>query len=130
MDSNDVNKPDKILTVLSGLYKEAHVKFPYSDCRKILSDQSEITDGFIPDLDLYASDIVGHVSCSRNYTSWDQTKIDSVHKHCYLSFFEKHLNFKFLEVRVTEQETPELFADFVRLNHMRALLLELMAIRS
>ena len=129
MDFNNINRPDQILTTLSSLFQEAHVRFPYADCRTILSDTSDNTDGFIPDLDLYASDIVGHVSCSKKFTSWDQSKIDSLLKHCRLSFFEKHPNYKFLEIRITEHETPELFADFVRLNQMRALLLELVAFR-
>ncbi len=117
----------EIIRELQSIYREASgVRFPYEGSRHLLREVGGSYEGLIPDLDVYFSTIAGYCSWGERILKWSQEKILEAQNRIAASFFEKHPQYKPLEVAITESNTPDLFAQMALHEKMRKSLLELL----
>jgi hypothetical protein len=117
----------ELIRELQSSYGEAcDGRFPYEGSRNLLREGGGSYEGLIPDLDVYFSTIAGYCSWGEKILKWPQEKIVEAQNRIAASFFEKHPQYKPLEVAITETKTPDLFAQMVSHEKMRTRLLELL----
>jgi hypothetical protein len=94
--------------------KESFLKpFPYQGCRKILTESEDGNDKFIPDLDMYFSNIAGCCSSAKEFTKLPQYRLSVVRESLEKSFFEQHPEYKKHESYIEPGNTPDLYADMI-----------------
>jgi hypothetical protein len=118
---------DELRDELLHLYEEAHHPFPYAGCRKLLRETGKRYEGLIPDLDLYFSDIASYCGGVKRVLQWPQEKIQEARRKLSPSFWDRYPEYQPLEQMVTQQSTPDLYADMALYERMRLCLLDLLS---
>lgn len=123
---------DERLTALSEeirrIYdEEARLPFPYEGCRTLLQDISNDFEGFIPDLDMYFSDIAGYSCSTKKFSEWSAPSLRETIGHLSLNFFERHPEYVVLQRLIGESTTPDLHEDLLLYDQLRQKLLALLS---
>ena len=101
--------------------------FPYADCRHVRAQAGEQTEGLIPDLDLYFSDVAGYCSRGKRFLRLSKDELLAARKILARSFFEKHSEYLSLSAFINETDTPTLFADLKLHDELRVRLLAIIS---
>ncbi|MGH9854253.1 MAG: YxiJ family protein [Blastocatellia bacterium] len=101
--------------------------FPYQDCRKVFAEAGDHDEGFIPDLDLYWSDLAGYCSWGKGILGWPEEKLSEVKRNLEKSFLDRHPQHQKLVSLVTENQTPDLYGQMAQYEDIRATLLQLIS---
>lgn len=99
--------------------------FPGEDCRTLIPDGGKYYHDLVTLLDLYSIDIVGYSKFARRICNLSPEKRKALEADLRDSFFDKHPEYKVLQERITENETPHLFEVLSLFEQMRLALLEL-----
>jgi hypothetical protein len=121
------NMKESLVRDLNPLYEKSRHPFAYADCRKLLH-QGATYEGLAADLDLYLKDIAGYCTWGRRLLKWSKPEIEKALATLSRSFFEKNPEYKPLESQITEENTPDLYADLVLHEKMRQTLLSLFSL--
>jgi YxiJ-like protein len=84
-------------------------KFPYEDCYKLQRENPPLTDGLVPDLDMYFSFVAGY-SCNAN--SLGDRPLEELRNaipKLKKSFFDAYPRYKPLTEFITAANTPALY---------------------
>jgi hypothetical protein len=119
------NVPVDLFDTILRLFNELRHPFPYADCRKLYSIAPDTSDGLIPDLDLYVSDLAGYCGRGHRIIRMSAEEFLNMKKAASRSFFEKHPEYLPLREFISEEDTPDLFHDLNRSEEMRASLLKI-----
>ena len=115
------------------MYDAIVYPFPYKDIwhidktvtsRKIATRRA-IRKGFIPDLDIYLSDIAGCCSWGKKALVWDAETRELFSQLMSKQFFEKHPEYVLVRRWITQENTPHLYGTLVYYNEMRVNVLAL-----
>lgn len=109
------------------LFRESCRPFPYAGCRALIRDTGKAHEDFIPDLDLYFSEIAGYCSWGRKILMWPKEKLSEVQSILSRSFFEKHPQYQTLQSAVNKTETPDLYESLKLYEKMRGDLADLIS---
>jgi len=113
------------LKILRKLYRSDLLNpFPYSDCRKILTEKDE---DFIPCLDIYFSDIAGYCSWGKQILSWSNEKTIETKNNLQKSFFQKFPAFSEVSLKISDKETPQLYNQILIYDLMRLTLVDILS---
>jgi hypothetical protein len=116
------------LKILQELYRgEFLYPFPHQDCRKIVSENEDEFDGFIPSLDVYFSGIAGFCSHGSRIKSWSMEKIADAENQLNKSFFYRFPKFSELRNRINKKETPMLHNQLLIYDLMRLTLVDVLS---
>jgi len=118
------NEIDILVSEVEALCQESKGPFPHKDCRK-LRDGKVDYGSVVPDMDWCMKTIAGYCSWGDKLKKWPKSKIAEAQENLARTFFEKHPEYKPLELKITEMETPDLYADLLLHEKMRAALLRL-----
>ena len=125
MDNTSI---ERMAAGVSDQYEEGfRGQFPYTDCRKLLSIDTKLYEGLIPDLDLYFSDIAGYCSNVKRISKWSDERLREARKTLGRSFFEKHKRYEPLKLKITKANTPQLYERLTLSDQLRIKLLELLS---
>jgi hypothetical protein len=116
----------ELLKELRDLRHSDSKPFPYQGGRRLISEGDENLKDFIPDLNTYFMDIFGYASWDYKILKWLSEKIQKVKKDLSKSFFEKYHQYAILEQKVTQENTPDLYDQFMLYESIRQSLLILL----
>jgi len=128
MDSEIRQTIQRLITELTQLYEETHAPFPYSGCRKLLSEAGQHGEDLISDLDMYFSELAGYCSWGERILKWPREKIRHVCLRASRTFFEKHPQYEHLSPWINETNSPDLHSRLILYERMRNKLLELLSL--
>ncbi len=119
-------KAEDIAAEIERIYvEEARSPFPYDGCRWLLSDFGDEFEDFIPDLNMWSSDIAGCCSWGKRIVRWSEERVLQARGAMSLSFFDQHPEYAMLERLIAEVDTPDLY-EYLRLyEQMRKKLVDL-----
>lgn len=118
---------ETIATELKSLYEEdCRMPFPYEGSRKLLQAGGGGYEGFIPDLSLYFSTVAGYCSWGKRILRWEPTKINEAKADLEKQFFERHPEYKPLEMVIAKRDNADLLVKLNRHEKMRMELLGLL----
>jgi hypothetical protein len=101
--------------------------FPYHDCYLLADSMGLPREDLIPELDLYFSQIAGYVSSASRLGSRSPAEIEKALQVLGKDFFQVFPHLQFLQDRINEEETPDLFRRMRAVEEMRSRLLHLLA---
>ena len=102
------------------------VPFPYVDCRWLRREFDADLESLIPDLDMWRMDICGFASSGQRLLKLPIEEILSARGLMSLSFFEKHPEYAWLKMHITQSNTPDLFERIAWCDETRAELASLL----
>ena len=102
--------------------------FPYEGSRKLLQAGGSNYEDFIPDLSLYFSTIAGYCSWGKRILKWEATKINEAKAGLEEQFFNRHPEYKPLEMMIAKQGNADLLVKFSLHEKMRLELLGLLEV--
>ena len=116
------------LKILQELYRGGLLyPFPHQDCRKIVSENEDDFEGFIPSLDIYFSDIAGFCSYGNRIKSWSMEEVEDAENQLNKSFFYRFPKFSELKIRINSKETPMLHNQLLIYDLMRLTLVDVLS---
>lgn len=101
--------------------------FPYEGCRWLRATAHECHDGFIPDLDVYLSELAGYRSWRARILRWPAEKIAPVEARLHQSFFERFPAYAAVESLVAAPEASDVRLSLQVADRTRSVLLQLFA---
>jgi hypothetical protein len=117
----------ELLDKLRLLRQSDNKPFAYKDCRKLSNQHRGKIDDLIRDLNTYFMDIAGFCSGDYQILHLPKATLLSAINRLSISFFEKHSKYNIIKDQITEENTPDLFADFKLCENMRMLAIELIS---
>ena len=130
-----------LVETLRRTYTESlHSPFPYAGCRKVLNEAENkakkeikkrlrtIHEGFIPDLDLYQSNIAGYCSNARKLSLFAEDNLLLARTSLEQSFFGQHPDYSDLIPLITPENVPDLYQQMTISEEVRHDLLRLIAL--
>lgn len=119
---------DELATELLSLYKEEYRgPFPYTDSRKLVSEDAERYQDLVPDLNVYFYQIASHCNGVKKVLKWQRERLLESQTWLAKSFFEAFPKYKPLESLITESNTPDLYSRMILCEKLRAKLLDLLS---
>lgn len=129
MTPQDTLSDDRIKQLIKRLQSLASDRriypFPGNDCRALIPEGGKYYHDLVTLLDLYSIDIVSYSKLAKRICNLPPEKIKALEADLRSSFFDKHPEYKLLQKRITENETPHLFEVLSLFEQMRLSLLEL-----
>lgn len=111
IDSITKHNLEESAAKLQRIFKEDLSKpFPYEDCRKVFVEAGARDEGFIPDLDLYWSELAGYCSWGKRILDWPEEKLLEVKQSLEKSFLDRHPQHQKIVSLITESRAPDLYA--------------------
>jgi|SRR5688572_8584077 len=98
-------------------------RFPYDDIRELFRKAGNAYEGFIPDLDLYFSTIVGYCSWGKRILNWNTEQRQKAFAYTSQGFFDRHPEYRSLLPFI---EDSDLRRRLDRVDEMRTTLLRLL----
>lgn len=109
-------------------FRQQLYPFPSTDCRKLFSDLDSVEfRDFTSYLDLYFIAVNSCYSRKYDLLRWPKAKLLEVRDLLEKSFFEKYPQFKELEAKITESNTPKLFLILLGYEKLRKTLVSIIS---
>jgi hypothetical protein len=86
---------------------------------------SELFEGFIPDVDYFSSSIAGYADSASQFERWSSQRINDVYNSTTQSFLDRHPEYEPLLKKINVVDFPLLFEMFAVYEHLRKGLLQL-----
>jgi hypothetical protein len=123
-------RPEDLLARLKDLAHDKRLyPFPRKDCKNLIPEGGKYYEDFVTLLDLYGIDMVGRGKFPWRILKLSDQEQRTLYTDLQESFFDKHPQYKKVQTRVTESQTPRLFAQLSVYEQIRQTLLKLLDAR-
>ena len=112
-------KAESLAREITELFESDISPFPSEDCRWLKCEFEANLDDLYTDLTMWFMTVAGYSSWGKQLLSWSEDKVRQVRDGIRYSFFDESPKYKWLEVHITEANTPGLYEEFKLYEQLR-----------
>lgn len=112
-------KAESMAREITELFESDISPFPSEDCRWLKSEFEANLDDLHTDLTMWFMTVAGYSSWGKQLLSWSEDKVRQVRDVIRYSFFDESPKYKWLEIHITEGNTPDLHEEFQLYEQLR-----------
>ncbi len=112
-------KAESMAREITELFESDISPFPSEDCHWLKLEFQANLDDLESDLTIWLMTVAGYSSWGKQLLSWSEDKVRQVRDVIRYSFFDESPKYKWLEVYITEANTPDLHEEFQLYEQLR-----------